>query len=174
MKLRYYLRGLGVGVIITTIILSISLYGRNKSLTDKEIIERAKELGMVEQEKNKNNQSQKLQDLKEEQENQSKETENKKKPEKKEQDIPKNKNENVEKKDTTSEKTKEMIQVDITGGLGSNAIAELLFNAKLVDDAVAFNSFLTKNNYDEKLGAGAFRIPMGATYEEVAKILIEK
>lgn len=172
MKLRYYLRGLGVGVIITTIILSISLYGRKESLTDKEIIERAKKLGMVEQEKSKNNPSQKLQDLKEQQETKSKDTENKKKQEKKEEEAPKNENE--EKKETSSKKAKEMISINITGGLASDAIAQLLFSAKLVDDAVAFNSFLTENNYDDKLRAGAFQIPKGATYDEVAEILIEK
>lgn len=47
MKLKYYLRGLGIGIIITTIILTIVHSGSAKELTDEEIITRAESLGMV-------------------------------------------------------------------------------------------------------------------------------
>lgn len=47
MKLKYYLRGLGIGIIVTTVVLAISFAGRQKTLSDAEIIARAKELGMV-------------------------------------------------------------------------------------------------------------------------------
>lgn len=47
MKLKYYLRGLGIGILITTVILSLAGIGR-KNMTDEEIVKRAKELGMVE------------------------------------------------------------------------------------------------------------------------------
>ena len=48
MKLKYYLRGLGIGIICTAIIMGIALSGNKKeTLTDTEIIERARLLGMV-------------------------------------------------------------------------------------------------------------------------------
>lgn len=47
MKLKYYLRGLGIGIIITTLILMIAYSGQKTELTDAEIIDRAKSLGMV-------------------------------------------------------------------------------------------------------------------------------
>ncbi len=47
MKLKYYLRGLGIGIILTTIILTISYSGRKLELTDEEIIQKAEALGMV-------------------------------------------------------------------------------------------------------------------------------
>ena len=47
MKLKYYLRGLGIGILITTVILSLAGVGR-KNMTDEEVVKRAKELGMVE------------------------------------------------------------------------------------------------------------------------------
>ena len=46
MKLKYYLRGLGMGVLVATIILTIAHHAQNK-MSDADIIERAKELGMV-------------------------------------------------------------------------------------------------------------------------------
>lgn len=47
MKLKYYLRGLGIGIIVTTIILMISFSGRKEEMSDEEVMARAAELGMV-------------------------------------------------------------------------------------------------------------------------------
>ena len=51
MKLKYYLRGLGIGMAVTALILGISFSGRQgqeaQTLTDDQIRERASELGMV-------------------------------------------------------------------------------------------------------------------------------
>lgn len=46
MKLKYYLRGLGIGIVGTTLILSIAFY-QKREMSDAEIIKRATELGMV-------------------------------------------------------------------------------------------------------------------------------
>ncbi len=48
MKLKYYLRGMGIGVILTAIIMGFALGGRKTTISDAEVIERAKKLGMVE------------------------------------------------------------------------------------------------------------------------------
>lgn len=49
MEKKYYFRGLGLGIIVTAVIMGIALSGSRKSeLTDDEIIARAKELGMIE------------------------------------------------------------------------------------------------------------------------------
>lgn len=47
MERKYYLRGLGVGIAVTAIIMGIAL-PKNKTMTDDEVKARAKELGMVE------------------------------------------------------------------------------------------------------------------------------
>lgn len=47
MERKYYLRGLGIGIVMTAIIMGIALSGPRK-MTDEEIIKRARELGMVE------------------------------------------------------------------------------------------------------------------------------
>lgn len=48
MKLKTYLRGLGIGIIVTTIVMVITLGGKKEEMSDEEIVARAKELGMVE------------------------------------------------------------------------------------------------------------------------------
>ncbi len=48
MKLKYYLRGIGVGILFATIILSVSFHASSKTqISDEKIIKRAEELGMV-------------------------------------------------------------------------------------------------------------------------------
>ena len=52
MRIKYYIRGIGIGIIFATLVLTISFYfGKGsfakEKLSDEEIIERATELGMV-------------------------------------------------------------------------------------------------------------------------------
>ncbi|NBJ93484.1 hypothetical protein [Parablautia muri] len=49
MNLKYYLRGLGIGIVVTALIMEIAVGGRKQVLSDEEIMERARELGMVEE-----------------------------------------------------------------------------------------------------------------------------
>ena len=50
MEKKYYFRGLGLGIIVTAVIMGIALSGGGKKekMTDEEVIARAKELGMIE------------------------------------------------------------------------------------------------------------------------------
>lgn len=61
MKLKYYLRGLGIGIIVTTIILAISFSTRDVEMSDEEVIARARQLGMVMQEETEQNQTEETQ-----------------------------------------------------------------------------------------------------------------
>lgn len=47
MKLKYYLRGLGIGIIVTTMILAISFSRKGNDISDEEVMARAAQLGMV-------------------------------------------------------------------------------------------------------------------------------
>lgn len=47
MELKYYLRGLGLGIVVTAIIMGITS-SKSSAMTDDEIIARAKQLGMTE------------------------------------------------------------------------------------------------------------------------------
>ena len=47
MKLKYYLRGIGIGVIVATLIMTISSVRHNNNLSEDVIIKEALKLGMV-------------------------------------------------------------------------------------------------------------------------------
>ena len=48
MNLKYYLRGLGIGIVVSTLLVGIAAKNQNETLSDEEIRQRASELGMVE------------------------------------------------------------------------------------------------------------------------------
>lgn len=50
MKLKYYLRGLGIGVIVTALLMGFALSGKKETMSDEQIRERAIEMGMVDAE----------------------------------------------------------------------------------------------------------------------------
>lgn len=50
MKVKYYLRGLGIGIILTTLLLTLG--SPKEKLSDQEVIDRAEKLGMVMKEEN--------------------------------------------------------------------------------------------------------------------------
>ena len=47
MKLKYYLRGLGIGIIVTTVLLMIAFALHKPVMSDADVINRAKQLGMI-------------------------------------------------------------------------------------------------------------------------------
>lgn len=47
MKLKYYLRGVGTGIVVTSLLMGVALSGRKEKLSDQEIRQRALEMGMT-------------------------------------------------------------------------------------------------------------------------------
>ena len=47
MKLKYYLRGAGIGIIFATMVMTVSTFVHNNNLSDEYIIKEARKLGMV-------------------------------------------------------------------------------------------------------------------------------
>lgn len=48
MNLKYYLRGLGIGIIVTAVVMGAASAGKKETISDAEVMARAAELGMVE------------------------------------------------------------------------------------------------------------------------------
>lgn len=217
MKLRYYLRGLGIGIIVTAIIMSFTR--QPQELTDTQIKAKARELGMVEEnvladlkkdditaqdeaEVKENEKAEVLEESVEEEispeevteestgneevvaetidiENNS-ETVLENKNNKEDIDVAEE-TDNEEKEDEvemgddkTEQPDEKYVVITINGGNGSEIVSKRLYEAGLVTSEVEYNKFLVKNGYDRKLRVGNHEIPVGATEEEIAKILCGK
>lgn len=66
------------------------------------------------------------------------------------------------------------IELTVTPGMGSADLARAAYRVGLIDDIVAFDEYLMKNNYSLSIWVGTYSIPEGATYEEIAKIVTGK
>ena len=198
MKLKYYLRGLGIGILVTTVILSLAGVGR-KNMTDEEVVKRAKELGMVE--------STLLSDLPDQtktDEVRPTEPEISLQPETSEPEesastpetpvapeetpvAPEETPMAPEETPVAPEETPvspedgnpdipagETVTLVIGRGESSTTVSKNLKKAGIVEDAAAFDRFLCNNGYDKKIITGTYEIPYGASEEEIAKIITRK
>lgn len=202
MKLKYYLRGLAVGILVTTIILAISFSQTKKELSDQEVINRAKQLGMVMAD------SGKIEDYREDTQTETGQSEQGETEENVTGDTQDGAedNEGVTGDNGTVTGDNGTVTGDNEGGIGDNEggtadngtgtedagsdtegkmvtfviskgqfgrqISESLKKEGLVDDAEAFMKYLGETGKSEGILPGTYEIPMGSTYEEIVKILL--
>ena len=187
MKLKYYLRGLGIGIIITTIILSIVSGKDSKSMSDEEVIARASELGMVMEEKNdglfgadtENTETEEPQTSQTEeartevketetQETESKETESRE-PETEVKETESGEPQTGEKQ--TEETEVETYTLVVQPGEVCRNVCEKLAAAGIVDDAEVLRKYLSEKNIADFISVGTYEVPMNASMEDIAAIL---
>lgn len=192
MKLKYYLRGLGIGVLVTTLILSIAP-GEKETLSDAEIRERASALGMVDsssltltdvqgtpentqqqepvpteseptQESTESEQTQ--ESMESEQTQESTESE----PSQESQDVQETVTEPEELEESANGET---VTIVIERGSSSYTVSKILAKAGLIKDAKAFDTYLCDNGYSRNIVTGTYEIAPGTSEEEIAKIITE-
>ena len=66
------------------------------------------------------------------------------------------------------------ISIHVNAGSSSTAVARELEKAGAVSSASQFDGFLCANGYDRRLSTGDFRIPRGASDDEIARILMRR
>ena len=172
MKLKYYLRGLGIGVLVTTIILTIAHHAQRK-MSDADIIERAKELGMVMEEdtlfddsETKENQTTTQDSTTEQGTTQEPTT---KEPVTEEATT----KEPVTEEPTTQKPTGNLktVTFTVTDGMYSEAVTDILYKAGIITNKAEFNSFLEKNGYSRIIQNGKHTVNSSMSYEEIAKVI---
>lgn len=80
----------------------------------------------------------------------------------------------AEKADKQEEKTDnktESFTLQIASGTTSYSVAKLLQKGGVIKDADDFDEYLCNNHYDHRINHGVFKIPAGAGYEEIARII---
>lgn len=200
MKLKYYLRGLGIGMIVTALILGISFSSRQEqaqTMTDDQIRERAAELGMVDSSELtlaalQNGAMQPTESTPQETQTQNSpeaatETEETQTPETNTEPevtvTPEvtNEPETTVTPEATPEpeatKVPEQTQTDgitINRGDDSGSVSRRLYEAGLVENAKAFDNYLCNNGYSRSINPGTYEIVPGTSEEEIAKIITGK
>ena len=154
MRFKYYLRGAGIGVILTTLIFAVY----KPTLSDDEIMQKAEALGMEMPADDSDS------------------------ADKKDTKTAKDQKDDADASDsntddaTTSEDggQKNVIEFTIASGDTSATIAQHLQEVGLVDNAKSFDLYLSDQNLDNQLLPGTYQIPEGATFLEIGELLTTK
>lgn len=196
MKLKTYLRGLGLGLIVAALVTGV---GSRQTMSDEQIKARAKELGMMESKTylTQVNESKEAAESLMESETvtetvaeteeietttletaaETKETAAETKEtvsEETAETLPETESEPVEEspeqsiEETTAPET---VTFQIHSGDSSVSVAKRLAEAGLVGDAKAFDQYLCQNGYDKKIRVGTYEIQNDSSNEEIAKII---
>ena len=175
MKAKYFLRGLGAGILLATIVL-FAVYSYRYS--DSKIIQRAKELGMVYDSKEQGANDEKpasaaVKETTTEPETKEPPAETTTEPEITTQ--PETTTVQPATKATTAavtgENTGDSIKVTIPSGTKATTLAQELENLKVVESAEDFKNFLIENNYTHRLLSGEFYLNAGMSYEEIISVI---
>ena len=203
MKLKYYLRGLGIGMAVTALILGISFSGRQgqeaQTLTDEQIRERASELGMVDSseltlaalQNSAQPQTTMEPEVTEESETMTEpeataepetatepkapaEPEMTTKPETTAEPEMTTKPEATEEPELITAPEQSQTTITIKKGSDSGSVSRVLYEAGLVENAKAFDNYLCNNGYSRSINPGIYEIAPGTSEEEIAKIITGK
>lgn len=173
MKLKYYLRGLGIGILVTAAILTI-VYHTKGSMSDSQIMKRAAQLGMV--------MASTEDDTLFAQTTQVDTT------------IGETGTISVEKTTTVVETTEAVTEAStekpteapteaptepaaaeavltISPGMYSESVSAELVRLGIITNQKEFNSYLVNNGYAECIQTGDFKIKADMSYDEIARII---
>lgn len=173
MKLKYYLRGLGIGILVTATILTI-VYHTKGSMSDSQIKKRAEQLGMV--------MASTEEDTLFAQTTQVDTT------------IEETGTISVEETTTVVETTEAVTEaptekpteaptevpteapaakavLTISPGMYSESVSAELVRLGIITNQKEFNSYLVNNGYAERIQTGDFKIKADMSYDEIARII---
>jgi hypothetical protein len=191
--MKKYLRGLGVGIVVTAFILSISGANKNEKLTDIQIIQKAQELGMVTEDEfnsvnselsdvkaNINDLKSKLENVDESQNTQENSSD---------AQADQNTETAIEDTSNTTESTSNnvttqetnidgsvsettTVNFDIIPGMGSESVAKLLEQKGIIDSASEFNNYIVDTGNANNLQVGEYNVTTGDSYDTILGKLI--
>lgn len=184
MKFKYFLRGLGVGIIFASIVCLMAFQGEvSDQMTDAEIIEKAKELGMTEQEdqigdllKDKENTS----EQEDSEQNSGDTTDAAASLEEQTTQAASTaiQEQTTEEKKTTEKNTenkknseKDTVELTIERGSSSYPVCQKLQELGMIKDASEFDTYLVENGYASRIRVGTHKLDKGMSFKEIAEAI---
>ena len=202
MRLKYYLRGLGLGIIFAVFIMMVGYRNHGSSMSDSQIIEKAKTLGMVETEDSSGMKTDNKTDNKTDEKIDTSE------PDTSTADTSTDEDTQTGTDNTDADNTTDTADADTTapsdaaatdpaasdaagtdaaqpqqnttftitvaGGDTCRMIAERLQTAGIIDDAEKFRVYMGQKGVDQFIADGSHEIPYGASYDDIINILTQK
>ena len=190
MKNKYFLRGLGTGIIFGALImLAAYMTSGAYKITDEEIMKRAEKLGMVKVENsiplatdsdidadNVSSASEEVTTTEGSKEDVTEETSTTEVASTTEQDSEEVTSEEAtteekDNKDDKADDTYVTAKITVASGMSSTQVAQLLQDAGIISDYLDFDAYLTANGYSTQIRVKTTEFNSKMTYEEIAVAL---
>jgi hypothetical protein len=196
-KLKYYFRGIGIGILVTTLIFMCAITAKGGIMTDERAVSRAEELGytksggsasgdaaytdissQLEEYKNRQQSSEdvsaKTKKQKDTEDDGDTDTEDAQdsdtaQTDTPQADVPEDADTVQDEQDVSTEKTVDLV---VSSRMSSETVARRLEELGVIDNSSDFNSYLISHGYSTRLQNGTFTIPQDASFEEISQILM--
>lgn len=177
MKLKYYLRGLGIGILVTAAILTI-VYHTKGSMSDSQIKKRAAQLGMVmastEEDTLFAQTTQADTTIEETGTISVEETTTVVETTEAVTEAPTEKPTEAPTEAPTEKPTEPAVAkavLTISPGMYSESVSAELVRLGIITNQKEFNSYLVNNGYAERIQTGDFKVKADMSYDEIARII---
>lgn len=173
MKVKWFLRGLGVGIVLTALLLCITYRSARE---DTNVIQQAKNLGMVFPEGESESPPPEVvptppvppESVSEPAVSATAAPTGEREADKKAREkLEQSKNDIADASNYQGGRKTFVVR----NGLLSSSVAREMAEQGIIDDADAFDEFIEKNGYGRKVRSGTYKIPKGADFETIAKII---
>lgn len=151
MKLKYFLRGFGTGILFATIILTISYTVRSSHLTDNSTQTAQEDTALEEDTQETASQA---------------ETQNETVTQPATQEVT-----TKEIQTPTGVLPDTTKKVTVTGGANSSTVAKQLQDAGVITNAKDFDTYLMNNGYSKKIRPGTYKFETEVTFEQIAEMI---
>lgn len=174
MRFKYYIRGFGLGVIFATVILMVG-FALHGGMTNEQIKKEAQKLGMIEP--NSQTETQKETQKESEKESQMEsQTESQSESTSDTQNETQTESESVleteSESQTQSESQEEYVYIEVENGDTCRMVGQKLLEQKVIKDVEEFRAYFSSIHMANNFHVGVYKVPLNATYEELAKILV--
>lgn len=198
MRNSQFIRGVGVGLLVSTLIFAVTTKQNTRPMSEQEIIRKARQLGMYTEEEVKN---QKLDESLSKVDGSVKDDQNQNsdpatvsgggmdagKNEVSQNEVTSpgavTSQDAVTSQETDEEDTKkqeesspptDVVKLTISQGMPSNEVARLLEKAGVIESASAFDRYLCNHGYENYIRSGTYTFSGEDDYETIAKVITKK
>ena len=187
MRLKYFLRGVGIGILVTTIILTAT-HASERRMSDSEVIDRAIELGMsfsashsgqqsgteeASTDESSTGQETSGDDVMDDLQHDG-ETETEMGSQSPSETVSESTSDGEASPGKESEAVTGMTTQAITETTETTTVCDMLKQNGIIEDAADFDRYLIKTGYDDKIRVGEVEVNSGMTYEELTASLYKK
>lgn len=199
MNLKYFIRGLGAGIVFGTLIMLVAyMTNGGYKISDEEVINRAKKLGMVAAEELNDKETSEATTVTEITTEIAKISIEEVTTEATSEEVSETEATTIEETEATTEEvtteapteapteaateastesqpgTVVKATITVTRGMGSQNVARLLQDAGIVESATDFDSYLIKNGYANRIEVGTYEFTNNMSYQQIADELVKK